>query len=81
MRTTKVLTLSLPPEMVKEVERLTKEEKRTKSELFREALRKYINDRRWQQIRQWGMKTTRDLGIFSEEKVDELIHKHRRKMN
>lgn len=81
MRTTKVLTLSLPPEMVKEVERLTKEEKRTKSELFREALRKYINDRRWQQIRQWGIKTVQEISISSEEEVNELIHKHRRKMN
>jgi CopG family transcriptional regulator/antitoxin EndoAI len=80
MRITKVMTLSLPPEMVKEVERLTKEENRTKSELFREALRKYINDRRWQQIRQWGTKTAQELGI-SEGGVDELIYKHRRKMN
>jgi CopG family transcriptional regulator/antitoxin EndoAI len=77
MRTTKVLTLSLPPEMLKEVEILVKEEKRTKSELFREALRKYINDRNWQQIRQWGMKTARDLDISTEEEVNELVRKYR----
>jgi len=75
------MTLSLPPEMVKEVERLTSEEKRTKSELFREALRKYINDRRWQQIRGWGIKTAQRLDISTEEEVDELIHKHRKKSN
>ncbi|MFZ6017113.1 MAG: CopG family ribbon-helix-helix protein [Nitrospirota bacterium] len=74
MRTTKVMTLSLPPEMVKEVERLTKDEKRTKSELFREALRKYINDRQWQQIRQWGIKTARELNISNEEDVNTIIH-------
>jgi len=79
MRTTKVMTLSLPPEMVKEVDKLTREEKRTKSELFREALRKYINDKRWQQIRRWGMKTVQDPGISTEEEVDELIYRHRRK--
>jgi len=81
MRTTKVMTLSLPPEMVKEVDKLTKEEKRTKSELFREALRKYINDKRWEQIRQWGMKTARELSISTEGDVNELIHRHRRKTN
>lgn len=81
MRTTKVMTLSLPPEMVKDVEKLTKEEKRTRSELFREALRKYINDKRWQEIRQWGMQTARELGISTEDDVDRLIHKHRRKSN
>jgi CopG family transcriptional regulator/antitoxin EndoAI len=75
MRTTKVMTLSLPPEMVKEVDKLTKDEKRTKSELFREALRKYINDKRWQQIRRWGMETVKKPGISTEEEVDKLIHK------
>ncbi len=78
MRTTKVLTLSLPPEMLKEVEHLVKEEKRTKSELFREALRKYINDRNWHQIRQWGMKAARDLDISTDEEVNELVRRYRR---
>jgi CopG family transcriptional regulator/antitoxin EndoAI len=75
------MTLSLPPEMVKEVDKLTKDEKRTKSELFREALRKYINDKRWQQIRRWGMETEKKSGVSTEEEVDKLIHKYRRKHN
>ena len=78
MRTTKVMTLSLPPDMAKEVEDIVKEENRTKSELFREALRKYINDKRWLQIRQWGLKTARELGISTEEEVDTLIHQARK---
>lgn len=78
MRTTKVMTLSLPPEMVKEVEQIVKDEKRTKSELFREALRKYINDKRWQQIRQWGLKASQELGVSTEEEVDGLIHHYRK---
>lgn len=78
MRTTKVMTLSLPPDMVKEVENLVKEENRTKSELFREALRKYINDKRWLQIRQWGLKTAQELGLSDEEEVDRLIHDYRK---
>jgi CopG family transcriptional regulator/antitoxin EndoAI len=81
MRTTKVMTLSLPPEMVKEVEQIAKEEKRTKSELFREALRKYINDKNWQQIRQWGLKASQELGVSTEEEVDKLIHLHRKAKN
>lgn len=81
MRTTKVMTLSIPPEMVEEVKRITKEEKRTKSELFREALRKYINDKRWQQIRQWGLKASQETGISTEEEVVDLIHLHRKGKN
>lgn len=81
MRTTKLLTLSLPPEMLKKVEQLVKEENKTKSELFREALRRYINDKRWQQIRQWGLKTSQELGVSTEEEVDELIHQYRKTRN
>ncbi|MEE8329272.1 MAG: ribbon-helix-helix domain-containing protein [Thermodesulfovibrionia bacterium] len=81
MRTTKLLTLSLPPEMLKKVEQLVKEENKTKSELFREALRRYISDKRWQQIRQWGLKTSQELGVSTEEEVDELIHQYRKTRN
>ena len=41
MRTTKSVTISLPPAQLKTAERLAKKENRTMSELFREALRRY----------------------------------------
>jgi metal-responsive CopG/Arc/MetJ family transcriptional regulator len=41
MRTTKVLSVSLPPAQLKRVERMAKRENRTLSELVREALRHY----------------------------------------
>ena len=42
MRTSQTMTISLPPAMVKEVERVRKIERRTRSELIREALRAYF---------------------------------------
>ena len=48
-RTSKILGFSVPPTVVKEVETLAKEERRTKSELFREMVRVY---RRYRQQRQ-----------------------------
>ena len=45
MRKTELLTASLPPEMMREVERLKKAEHRTRSELVREALRTYFKIR------------------------------------
>jgi predicted transcriptional regulator len=45
MRKTELLTASLPPEMMREVERLKKVEHRTRSELVREALRTYFKIR------------------------------------
>jgi metal-responsive CopG/Arc/MetJ family transcriptional regulator len=44
-RVTKVLGFSVPPAMVKEVEALAKQERRTKSELFREMVRVYVRYR------------------------------------
>lgn len=41
-RTTATFSVSLPPEMVKELERVRKTEHRTRSELVREALRTYM---------------------------------------
>jgi metal-responsive CopG/Arc/MetJ family transcriptional regulator len=38
----KLITISLPPPLVKKAEELAREENRTKSELLREALRFYI---------------------------------------
>ena len=38
-RTTQILAFSVPPAVVKEIETLAKQERRTKSELFREMVR------------------------------------------
>jgi Arc/MetJ-type ribon-helix-helix transcriptional regulator len=41
MRTTKSLTISLPPQQLREMERTAKREHRTMSELVRESFRRY----------------------------------------
>ena len=41
MRTTKNLTVSLPPAQLREMERIAKKENRTMSELVRESFRRY----------------------------------------
>jgi Arc/MetJ-type ribon-helix-helix transcriptional regulator len=44
MRTTKTLSVSLPPNQLKEMERTAKRENRTMSELIRELYRRYVSD-------------------------------------
>ena len=78
MRTTKIQTISLPPEIVKQIEKIIKEEGMTKSELFREALREYIRKRRWERIREYGARKAAELGI-KEEEVEKLIDEYRHK--
>lgn len=44
-RTTGTMTISLPPAMLKQMEQVQKEENRTRSELLREAWRRYFESR------------------------------------
>ena len=78
MRTTRTWTVSLPPKLVKEAERTAKEEDRTKSELVREALRMYIEERRWRKLQRQTAIKARALGIRTEKDVDRLVHSVRR---
>ena len=71
-RSTKILNISLPPEMYDAIEQVAREESRTKSELIREAFRQYQFNRRWKSLRQWGEETALRLGIQSDEDVEEL---------
>ena len=54
MRKTEVMSLSLPPALLREAEKVAKREGRTKSELFREALRRYIDERSWKQLQRYA---------------------------
>ena len=46
-RNTKTITFSLPPEMAQQVQDVMRMEGRTMSELIREALRNYMEEREW----------------------------------
>lgn len=45
MAARKLMTISLPPQLLKKAEQVAREENRTKSELLREALRFYVETR------------------------------------
>jgi CopG family transcriptional regulator / antitoxin EndoAI len=77
MRSTKTLSVTLPPEMLTRAEKLAKKENRTMSELVREALRYYERQRWWEETNAYGRTRARQLGI-REEAVDELIHEFRK---
>ena len=46
-RNTDTITFSLPPELTRQLRRVVKEEDRTVSELLREAIRLYMEEREW----------------------------------
>ncbi len=78
MRTSKILPISLPPEMLDSVILLAKKEHRTKSELVREALRRYIEDKEWDVIRAYGTRKAKAMGIKTDDDIVRIVREHRR---
>lgn len=77
-RSTKVINLSLPPDVFEEVERMAREEGKSRNQVLQEALRQYTRtQRRWRQIYGWGQESAKVLGIQSEADVDKLVHQFR----
>ena len=78
MRTTRTWTVSLPPNLIREAERTAKEEDRTKSELVREALRVYIEERRWRKLQRDTAARAEVLGLRNEDDVARLVDSGRK---
>jgi CopG family transcriptional regulator/antitoxin EndoAI len=74
MRSTKTLSVTLPPEMLTRAEELAKKENRTMSELVREALRQYERKSWWDEMNAYGRKSAEAAGVRTEEDVINLIH-------
>ncbi len=73
MRTTKPITVSLPTDLLRETQRVAREEARTRSELIRNTLMQYLASRRWQRLRQWGDETAERLGLKTEADLQRLL--------
>ena len=73
MRTTKPITISLPTNILRETERIAKEEVRTRTDVIREALNQYVASRRWRRLRQWGAQTAERLDLKTEDDLENLL--------
>ena len=76
-RTTKTISLSLPPEMAEKIKELMKKEGRTRSELIREALRRYAEEQEWKEIYRYGEMKAKEKGI-TEDQVEDIIDARRK---
>ncbi len=75
MRTTKTITVSMTPEQLSQAKRQAAAENRTMSELVREALRRYRQERFWERV---GVHRLRMEALGIEEKdVVRIIHEWR----
>lgn len=66
------VTITLTPKLFRLAERIAREEGRTRSELLREALRKYVWERSWAKLQRLGSQKAKQLGL-REEDVERMI--------
>ena len=67
MKTIKTITISLPVEMGKDIQKMAKEEHRTISELVREAVRQYRAQRIFTTLVKKGQRVAKKKGLKPED--------------
>ncbi|HEX5902071.1 MAG TPA: ribbon-helix-helix protein, CopG family [Actinomycetota bacterium] len=79
-RTSRVLAVSVPPEVAREFDRLAEREGRNRSELFREMLRiyrVYRETRTFESLQRYGAARAAGAGIRTEADVRRVIRNAR----
>jgi len=71
-RTTQILSVSLSRKELEKISKLAKREGRTRSELIREAIRKYQTSRNWEYLQKVGEKIAARLEIETEADVERI---------
>ena len=80
MRTTKVVSITMPPPLYEQAQALAKEENRTMSELIREALRRYQREQTFRKVRGQMESVANQIGVHTEEDVVRLVREVRREI-
>ena len=83
MRIAKTVSITLPPDLLLKAQAIAEREHRTMSELFREALRRYMTPDTearldsWNKLRESMSGKAAKLGITGEEDVERLSDEYR----
>lgn len=73
------INLSVPSDLLKDIDRQAKSEHRTRSEFFRDAAREHIlREQKWKSLQRYGASQARKMGIRTEEDVVRVIHEFRK---
>lgn len=73
-RKSKIVNISLSPKMFSLADQVAQRSGKSRSELFRDALRQFLfSDKRWEEIRKRGDKTVKEMNIESEEELYDLL--------
>jgi metal-responsive CopG/Arc/MetJ family transcriptional regulator len=77
MANRQIVTLSIPQDILKEVQEVAREEELSKSELFRRAIIDFIGRRKWEEAKKIGRKTAQEMKITIED-IEKIVHDFRK---
>lgn len=69
-------SVKMPSSLLVEVQAAANEEHRSRDEVVREAIERYLRDRRWQRLLAYGEQKARSLGLTDAD-VPRLIEEYR----
>jgi Arc/MetJ-type ribon-helix-helix transcriptional regulator len=70
------IEISMPSSWLAEIQTAAEEEQRGRDDLVREAIERYLKERRWQRLLAYGEQKARSLGL-TEADVPRLIEEYR----
>ena len=76
-RNTVQWTVSIPPPLSKKAIKVARQEYRTRSELIREALRRYLENRALDSIRAKISRRFKQMGVRTQEDIENLVDQGR----
>ncbi len=72
-RTTTVVSVSLPPMLVRQLDALRKNAGASRSSIVASLIERYAMEKQWEKLRSWGEETARKFRITSEDDIARIL--------
>lgn len=79
-RKSKVLSLSVPPEIARELDNMAKTENKNRSEIFKDMFKTYkesVAEREWRELFSFGKETAERFKIKDEKELFRILEEER----
>ena len=79
-RKSKILSLSVPPEIARELDNMARTEQKSRSEIFKDMFKTYkesLAEREWRELFSFGKETAKRFEIKDEEELFKILDEER----
>ncbi len=79
-RKSKVLSISVPPEIARELDNMARTEDKSRSEIFKDMFKTYkesVAEREWKELFSFGKETAKRFKIKDEEELFRILDEER----